>query len=177
MQQKVGADRRRQVAGEQVAAVDEVEVPPHDGDSATRKAALDALPEASAVGVQDETLGGSGLAEVVTELPGCCCTEVRFHEGIRVVEVEVSVPRKHAEVGHTQAFASVPVPEHLQGVNTAAGAVPFAACLAAHIRAGAWHVAFQDRRPMWSSPSFLCPVVPFPSLASLARTSACPLRA
>lgn len=177
MLQKAGADHPRQVAGEEVAAaVAEVGAPPHDGDSAIRKAMLDGLPEAPAVSAQDEMTGGSVLKEAATELLGYCCMEVRSHEGIRVVGVEVSAPRKHVAAGHMPAFASVPVLGHPRGASTAAGAVPVAAYRADHTQTGAWHAAFQDRPLRSFSPSFHDLVVPFPSLAFLARTSTCPLR-
>lgn len=138
MLQKAGADHPRQVAGEEAAAAAaEVGAPPHDGDSAIRKATLDGLPEAPAVSAQDETTGGSVLKEVATELLGYCCTEVHLHEGIRVVGVEVSAPRKHVAAGQMAASASVPVPGHPRGANTVAGAVPVAAYPADHTRTGA----------------------------------------
>lgn len=177
MRQKAGAGHPRRAAGEEVAAAAEVGALPHDGDWATRKATLDGLPEAPAVSAQDETREGSVLKEAATELLGCCCMEVRLHEGIRVVGVEVSAPRKRVAAGHTPAFASVPVPGYPRGASTAAVAAPAAACLADHTQTGAWHVAFQDRPLMSFSPSFHDPVVPSPSLAFLARTSTYPLRA
>lgn len=170
-------DHPRQVVGEKAAAAVEVGGPAHGVDSAIRKAALDGLPEARAVSAQDETTGGSVPTEAATELLGYCCTEARLHEGIRVVVVEASAPRKHAVAGHMLAFASAPVPGHPRGASTAAEAVPFAACPADHTQTDASHVASQDHRLMSFFPSFRDPVVPSPSLAFLARTSACPLRA
>ena len=176
--QKEGVDLPHQVAGEEVAAVGEEGALPHDDDLAIRTAALDGLSEASAVGAQDETTGGSGLAEAAKEPLGYCCTEVHSHEGTHVVEVEVEVsaPRTHAGADHMPAFASVPVLWHLAGVSTVAGAVPFVACLAGHTQTGAWCVVFQGRHLRLSFPSFHDPVVrdpavPSPSLVFLARTS------
>lgn len=134
--QKAGVGHPRQVGGEGVAAVGEVGAPPHDGDLAIRRAALDGFPGAWTVGAQDETMAGSVLPEVATEPPGYCCTEVHLHEDIRVVGVEVSAPRTHAGVGHTSAFASVPVLEHPMDVSTVAGVVPFAVRLADRTQAG-----------------------------------------
>lgn len=65
-------DHPRQVADEEVAAVGEVGAPPRDGDSAIHKAVLDGPPAASAVGAQDEMMGGSVLAEAATEPLGYC---------------------------------------------------------------------------------------------------------
>lgn len=139
--------RPRRVGGEGVAAVGEVGAPPHDGDLAIRRAALDGFPGASIVDAQGETMGGSVLPEAATEPPGYCCTEVHLHEDIRVVGVEVSPPRTRAGVGHTSA-ASVPVLGHPMDVSTVAGVAPFAVFLADHTQAGSWCIVFQGRHPM-----------------------------
>lgn len=143
--QKEGAAHPRQVAVEEVAAVDEVGAPPRDGDLAIRRAAPGEPSEASTAGAQGERREGSVPLEAATERPGCYCTEAHLHEGTRVVGAEVSVPRTHVGAGHTPAFASAPVPGHPLDVNIVAGVVPFAVCLADHTRAGSLHIVFRGR--------------------------------
>lgn len=144
MPQKEGAVHPRQVAGEEVAAVDEVGAAPRGGDLATRRAALGEPSEASTAGAQDERREGSVLPEAATEPPGCCCTGAHLYEGSRVVGVEVSAPRTHVGAGHTPA-ASVLVPGHPLDVSIVAGVDPFAVCLADHTQAGSLRIVFQDR--------------------------------